>query len=161
MVNGGAKTPKNKSAAQKSAALRQRMQARNSNAMSDGNAGDDLADMFSAFTLGRPTVKRTRKVVPASERREPSMRMRNVPQHFSYSPEAAKKRTASNRRTSTGNYKAAHYKGLTEKQSLRLAHLLSGVTSKKERAIIYKSFYAGVRAENKTMDDLSTMFGRI
>jgi hypothetical protein len=89
------------------------------------------------------------------------MRMRSAPQHLTYSPEPAVRSTAAVRRVSTGKHRAAHYKGLTERQSLKLAHLLSGVTSNKERAIIYKSFHAGVKAENKTMDDLSTMFGRI
>jgi hypothetical protein len=89
------------------------------------------------------------------------MRMRSAPKHLTYIPEPAKRSTAAVRRVSTGKHSAAHYKGLTERQSLKLAHLLSSVTDKKERAIIYKTFYAAVKAENKTMDDLSTMFGRI
>lgn len=156
MINGGAKTPKVRSAAHKSAALKARSHARAS-AMSDGNPIDDLANLLSSVTLGRPAVKRTKKASDLQRVREPSMRVRNTPQHLTYSPTEVKKRKPAS--TSTRVTTSSH-RNLTQKQAQLLAHLLSGV-KKEERPLVYKSFYAGLKAERQQVDELSNMMARL
>jgi len=151
MINGGAKTPKVRSAAHKSAALKARSHARASNAMSDGNPVDDLANLLSSVTLGRPAVKRSKRANDSQRAREPSMRVRNTPQHLTYSPTEVKKRKPAS---------TSSHRNLTQKQAQLLAHLLSGV-KKEDRPLVYKSFYAGLKAERQQVDELSNMMARL